>query len=156
MLARSGGRALRFPSGIPHVNKSQDDVYEGVFIPKGTLVVANIWCVPSIIPLGHQPHTDCRAINHDPQVYPNPHVFDPLRYLDHKQPEARAAFGFGRRICPGIGLAEASMFLQITQMLAVFKLERVRDTDGHEIIPPAVWETGTIRFVLVQAPHTRH
>jgi len=118
---------LKLPAGAPHVNKSQDEIYEGVLIPKGTLVVANIW-----------------AINRDPETYPNPHVFDPLRYLDHQQPEAKAAFGFGRRICPGVGLAETSMFLQIIQMLAVFKLERVRDTNGHEIIPPAIWETGGI------------
>lgn len=96
---------------------------------------------------GHRIHTDRRAINRDPETYPNPHMFDPLRYLDHKQPEAKVAFGFGRRICPGVGLADAAMFLQVTQMLAVFKLERVRDSAGQEIIPSAIWETGTIRFV---------
>ena len=136
---------------MPHVNKSQDDVYEGVFIPKGTLVVANIWFVPSPSRFGHPIHPTFRAITRDSKTYTNPHTFDPLRFLDHKEPETKAIFGYGRRYCPGVGLAEASMFLQITQMLAVFKLERTRDTNGHEIIPPAIWETGTIRFVSSQS-----
>jgi len=137
---------------VPHVNKSQDDVYEGVFIPKGTLVIANIWFVPSPSRFGHRIHNYFRAINRDPKTYTNPHVFDPLRFLDGKTPETKSIFGFGRRYCPGVGLADASMFLQITQMLAVFRLERTRDTHGHEIIPPAIWETGTIRFVSFQSP----
>ena len=132
---------------MPHVNKSQDDIYEGVLIPKGTLVIANIWFVLSAPRFGHRIHSIFRAINRDPKTYTNPHTFDPLRFLDHKTPETKAIFGYGRRYCPGVGLAEASMFLQITQMLAVFKLERTRDANGHEIIPPAIWETGTIRFV---------
>ena len=138
-------------TGVPHVNKSQDDVYEGVFIPKGTIVIANIWFVPSHSRYGHPIHPIFRAITRDPKTYTNPHIFDPLRFLDRKEPETKANFGYGRRYCPGVGLAEASMFLQISQMLAVFKLERTRDTNGHEIIPPAIWETGTIRFVSSQS-----
>ena len=106
----------------------------------------------SYLSIRHRIHSYSRAINRDPETYPNPHVFDPLRFLEHKQREAKAAFGFGRRICPGMGLAEASMFLQIIQTLAVFKLERVRDMHGHEIVPPAIWEDGTIRFVPSQSP----
>lgn len=32
------------PMGIPHTT-TQDDVYEGYFIPKGSMVLANIWYV---------------------------------------------------------------------------------------------------------------
>lgn len=32
------------PMGVPHLT-TQDDVYEGYFIPKGTLILANIWLV---------------------------------------------------------------------------------------------------------------
>lgn len=110
--------------------------------------------LPLDLGFGHRIHIFSRAINRDPKTYTNPHVFDPLRFLDHKVPETKSIFGFGRRYCPGVGLAEASMFLQITQMLAVFKLERTRDAHGHEIIPPAIWETGTIRLVTLQSLRT--
>lgn len=32
------------PMGIPHTT-TQDDVYEGYFIPRGSMVLANIWYV---------------------------------------------------------------------------------------------------------------
>ena len=32
------------PTGVPH-RVMEDDVYEGYFIPKGSLVLANLWCV---------------------------------------------------------------------------------------------------------------
>ena len=33
-------------TGIPH-STMQDDIYNGMFIPKGTMVFANAWCVSS-------------------------------------------------------------------------------------------------------------
>ena len=32
------------PMGIPHAS-SEDDTWEGYFIPKGSLLMPNIWCV---------------------------------------------------------------------------------------------------------------
>ena len=32
------------PMGLPH-STTEDDTYEGYHIPKGSLVIANIWCV---------------------------------------------------------------------------------------------------------------
>lgn len=32
------------PQGLPHVS-NEDDVYNGYFIPKGTIVIANLWFV---------------------------------------------------------------------------------------------------------------
>ena len=64
----------------------QDDVYRGYFIPRGATVIQNVW-----------------AISRDPNVYPNPDVFNPDRFLkDGKinplvfNPEDRI-FGAGRR-----------------------------------------------------------
>ncbi|KAI0056529.1 cytochrome P450 [Artomyces pyxidatus] len=51
------------PVGIPHAT-TEDDIYDGFFIPRGTTVIANIW-----------------AILHDPQVYPEPDAFKPERFL---------------------------------------------------------------------------
>ena len=33
------------PMGVPHMT-TEDDIYEGYFIPKGALLLPNIWCAP--------------------------------------------------------------------------------------------------------------
>lgn len=70
--------------GLPH-RVSEDDLYDGYFIPKGTMIIANVW-----------------AIMHDPEKFDNPMQFDPERYLINGRlsPEVddpSAGFGFGRR-----------------------------------------------------------
>ena len=41
------------PPGFPHL-LIEDDVHEGYYIPKGTLVMVNIWCAdPSLTPPPH-------------------------------------------------------------------------------------------------------
>lgn len=37
--------ATWYTSGLPH-RLMEDDVYNGMFIPKGSLVFANIWYAP--------------------------------------------------------------------------------------------------------------
>lgn len=32
------------PLGMPH-RVTEDDLYEGYYLPKGSVVIANIWCV---------------------------------------------------------------------------------------------------------------
>ena len=72
------------PLGIPHASIA-DDVYEGVFIPKGTVVYQNVW-----------------AMMHDEAVYADPFRFRPERYLPREaggrgEPLPVGNFGFGRR-----------------------------------------------------------
>ncbi|EJF56272.1 cytochrome P450 [Dichomitus squalens LYAD-421 SS1] len=68
------------------------------------------------------------AMLHDESVYTSPHEFDPNRYNPTpKRPTgepdpSRAAFGFGRRICPGRYFADDALFLAIACMLHVFKI----------------------------------
>ncbi|KAG8683907.1 hypothetical protein FRC09_015732, partial [Ceratobasidium sp. 395] len=92
------------PLGVTHAC-SQDDIYRGFRIPKGAIVVSNIW-----------------AISHDSAVYPEPHVFNPDRFLDPSVPKA-PAFGFGRRICPGAQFSEASLFMIASTVLTVFDVK---------------------------------
>ncbi|KAH9010988.1 cytochrome P450 [Lactarius hengduanensis] len=73
---------------------------------------------------------------HDPTTYPEPSKFKPERFLD---PAARAqfpeaAFGFGRRKCPGRALALDAVWLAMASMLAVF--EFLPATDGRRPAPP--------------------
>ena len=76
--------------------------------------------------------TGCRAILHDPAVYPEPDAFKPERFLD-KDGNLRddsicsSAFGYGRRVCPGRYLAEITLFIVVASLLSVFNIERGED-----------------------------
>ncbi|KAL1753007.1 cytochrome P450 [Schizophyllum commune] len=115
---------LRFwptsPLGAPH-KSTEDDVYRGMFIPKGSLILFNAF-----------------AISHDESVYADAWRFDPDRYLPREgggrgEPLPTAHFGFGRRICPGRFLGEASVFLGIATLLHVFKFDKAKGENGEEI-----------------------
>ncbi|CAL1708513.1 unnamed protein product [Somion occarium] len=114
------------PLGLAH-RLTQDDVYQGRLVPKGTIVWANIW-----------------TMLHDEKVFPDPTEFRPERFLDnngklrhlerHEDPSV-IGFGFGRRICPGMFFADNSIFIAVVMMLYVFKISKARDDQGREIEP---------------------
>ncbi|KAF8889423.1 cytochrome P450 [Gymnopilus junonius] len=111
----------------PHATK-EDNMYEGYFIPKGALIIANIW-----------------YMLHDPNVYPDPFSFKPERFLG-PQPQRDPrdiCFGFGRRICPGRELAEASVFITTVMSLAVFDITK-SVVDGVVVEPKVEQTTGLI------------
>ncbi|KAJ3555937.1 hypothetical protein NM688_g2303 [Phlebia brevispora] len=102
------------PLGLPH-RAFEDDEYRGYSIPAGTIVMANTW-----------------AMLHDPKDYPDPEAFNPDRFMRDGalNPEVRspvAAFGYGRRICPGRHLATESLALMIASILHVFNVEPTED-----------------------------
>lgn len=113
------------PLGIVH-RATADVSYKGYIIPKGALLVPNIW-----------------AITRDPELYDDPTSFNPSRFLAQHQSEGKGSplpepdprqyvFGFGRRVCPGRFLADATLSLTILQTLAVFRIGKaVRD--GKEV-----------------------
>ncbi|KAF8844010.1 cytochrome P450 [Paxillus ammoniavirescens] len=112
------------PMGVAHF-VSEDDEYRGYFIPKGTSVLPNVW-----------------AMLHDEKCYPDPLRFDPERFVDqaankklgiNKFPQA--AFGFGRRLCPGRWLAMDSVWIAIASILSVYTIEKAVSDNGEEITP---------------------
>ncbi|KAG2158980.1 cytochrome P450 [Suillus bovinus] len=118
------------PTGFPHC-VSKDDIHDGYYIPKGSMVVPNIWFMLN-----------------DPERYANPSQFNPDRFLanDGREPETEPrtiCFGFGRRICPGIHLAEASVWLSAAMSLAVFDISKAVE-NGIEITPEVDPLSGTI------------
>lgn len=118
------------PTGVPH-RAIQDDVQDGYFIPKGSLVIPNIW-----------------KLTHDPKVYENPFVFRPERFIASgtrlAEPDPRqVCFGFGRRICPGIYLADISVFMSCVLSLAVFDIAKCVE-NGVVVEPVHENTTGTI------------
>jgi len=85
--------------GLPHCN-TQDDEYSGYRIPKGTLVFANAW-----------------AIGFDEGLYNNARDFLPERWIENPELPNSAAFGYGRRVCPGKFIGVDSLFINIARML---------------------------------------
>ncbi|KAG2754014.1 cytochrome P450 [Suillus brevipes Sb2] len=112
------------PLGLPHMT-SQDDVYEGYFIPKGTagsMVLVNEW-----------------AISRDESLYPDASRFDPQRHLTTEgklkdDPLAgHFAFGYGRRICPGRHFAELSLWAAMVSILSTVRITKAKDSEGNDI-----------------------
>ncbi|EMD40455.1 hypothetical protein CERSUDRAFT_80124 [Gelatoporia subvermispora B] len=118
------------PLGVPH-RLSEDDVHDGYFIPKDSIVIANIW-----------------KFLHDSQLYTNPFEFNPDRFIaqpgkEIEQDPRDFVFGFGRRICPGLYLADTSVFLSCAMSLAAFNISKVVE-DGKAIEPVIEYSSGTI------------
>jgi cytochrome P450 len=80
-------------------------------------------------------------------LWKNPDDFDPARYLDrqlsaadyvnHSDPYERDHFtyGAGRRICPGIHVAERSLYINISRVLWGFNISKKIGADGKPIEP---------------------
>ncbi|TCD64628.1 hypothetical protein EIP91_003830 [Steccherinum ochraceum] len=87
---------------------AEDDVLCGYFVPKGAIIQPNTW-----------------LIAHNPEVFPEPFEYVPERYLAEKPPPhpREFSFGYGRRICPGILLADASVWIGATMFLALFDIQ---------------------------------
>lgn len=71
-----------------------------------------------IIPKGHIIYVNVHTLHNDPQVFPEPEKFMPERFLNDTrsmyassngaiQNRDHFAFGWGRRICPGIYLVSS-------------------------------------------------
>ncbi|KAF9016760.1 cytochrome P450 [Hymenopellis radicata] len=111
------------PLGIPHLIRTED-VYRGYRIPAGSIVMANAW-----------------AMLHNEITYPNPHEFDPDRFmtpdgrLDPLAKDPAPLFGFGRRVCPGQYMATSSIWIAIASILAVFHISKAVDEDGNVVEP---------------------
>ncbi|KAJ7451064.1 cytochrome P450 [Mycena latifolia] len=117
------------PLAVPH-RAMADDAYEGYFIPKDTLVIANVW-----------------KFLHDPKVYTDPFTFNPDRFLGPNpppHPEDIGVFGYGRRICPGAHLADVSVWINVAKAVAGLTITRTLDANGKEIDPVADTTDGII------------
>ncbi|KAK0223439.1 cytochrome P450 [Armillaria fumosa] len=119
------------PMGVAH-RSMKADVYRGYYIPAGATVVANAW-----------------AMLHDEKDYPNPLVFDPDRFMpeDGKelQPNPMAAFGFGRRICPGRHLAMNTVWITIASMASTLSFSKAVDSEGRVVEPSGAFTGGHLR-----------
>lgn len=87
------------PLAIPHYT-TEDSTVAGYCVPKGTTVLANLW-----------------AVNHDPDYFHQPEIFDPYRFLDEEgqlllnQQTVFLPFSTGGRRCLGATLVKAELFM---------------------------------------------
>ncbi|EPT00008.1 hypothetical protein FOMPIDRAFT_1123534 [Fomitopsis schrenkii] len=122
------------PLGIPH-KLTQDDQYGGYDLPKDTGVIANLW-----------------SIAHNEEVYGDPDVFRPERFLTSELPDPDTSdprniiFGYGRRICPGRLFAEAAVFLAISNIIATLDINKARDSLGQAINPEVSFLSGFVSY----------
>ncbi|THU83172.1 cytochrome P450 [Dendrothele bispora CBS 962.96] len=111
------------PMGVSHAS-IEDDWYEGYFIPKGTILISNVW-----------------SMNRDQEIYgADADQFVPERHLDSKgelkiisleiKEEGHVSYGFGRRVCIGRHVANNSLFIGAATILWSLVLKPELDIDG--------------------------
>ncbi|KAK7031915.1 cytochrome P450 [Favolaschia claudopus] len=110
------------PIGVPHY-VNVDDEYRGYRIPANSVIIGNAW-----------------AILHDETMYPDPDKFDPERFLldgklNQEIRDPDAAFGFGRRICPGRHVASSALWITIASVLSTFNIGKATNED-REVVEP--------------------
>ncbi|KAH6887688.1 cytochrome P450 [Thelonectria olida] len=111
-------RPVAVLGGTPHASTA-DYTYKGMFIPKGSTIIAPLWTI-------HLNEAD----------FPNPHEFRPERFLEDREYPGtfgHSAFGWGRRICPGMHLGSASIAINIARILWGFDVTPVKGADGKDI-----------------------
>ncbi|KAJ7813127.1 cytochrome P450 [Mycena olivaceomarginata] len=110
------------PTGFPHAAMA-DARYQGMFIPSGATVYANIY-----------------AMTTDPDVFPDPDEFKPERFLDASQLHRGnfdIPFGFGRRFCPGQHVALQTIFISVVRILWAFDVLPGLNDKGDVVLPSA-------------------
>lgn len=87
------------------------------------------------------------GLHHDPERHADPDTFNPWRYKDRTllapvyaassdyENRDHYAFGAGRRICPGIHLAERAMFVAFAKLLWAFEMSEPVDPQTGKTIP---------------------
>ncbi|TCD70585.1 hypothetical protein EIP91_002615 [Steccherinum ochraceum] len=113
------------PMGINH-RSMKDIAWNGYVIPAGATVSGIAW-----------------SIMRDPDVFPDPEEFRPSRWLASngalRDDLRHFDFGFGRRVCPGIHVAERSLTMTTAQLLWACSISQDAknpiDTSGFTDVP---------------------
>nr|WET52777.1 cytochrome P450 76AH20 [Ajuga reptans] len=96
-----------------------DQEVGGYLIPKGAQILTNVW-----------------AMGRDPSIWENPESFEPERFLDKRidfkgQDFELIPFGAGRRICPGMPLANRILHMTTATLIHNFNWKlQVEDGDA--------------------------
>lgn len=97
----------------------------------------------------------------DESLHDDPTAFKPSRYLDKPLPAAdyinindpyqrdHFTYGAGRRVCPGVHVAERSLFINIVRTLWGFDIAKLKDKNGNVVEPETEMAPG---FLSVPKP----
>ncbi|XP_040148940.1 cytochrome P450 2U1 isoform X3 [Ictidomys tridecemlineatus] len=106
-------------------------VLQGYTIPKGTLILPNLW-----------------SVHRDPTIWEKPEDFYPDRFLDDQgqllKKEFFIPFGIGKRVCMGEQLAKMELFLMFVSLMQTFTFALPKDSKKPNL---------TGRFGLTLAPY---
>ena len=97
------------------------------------------------------------AIARDPKLYPDPETYNPGRWLEPEYPTYQEpltvhprllghhGFGRGRRVCPGIEIAEAELVVACGSLVWAFEMHPNLDKNGQPMWPdPDHWTSNVI------------
>ncbi|KAF7346449.1 O-methylsterigmatocystin oxidoreductase [Mycena sanguinolenta] len=150
------------PLAMAHAT-SEDDVYEGYYIPKGwsqstlssfriLILAQEPWfsqisgahkCI-----LRRRGTETLRAMVHDETKYPNPDEFNPERFLNVdgqlNVDDQVLGFGFGRRACAGRHIADEIVWATIVCVLSTFNIAKAKDEGGNEIEIEPIFTDGLV------------
>lgn len=122
--------SMAVPLAIPHMT-SEKTVLQGYTIPKGTVVIPNLW-----------------SVHRDPAIWEKPDDFCPDRFLDDQgqllKRETFIPFGIGKRVCMGEQLAKMELFLMFVSLMQSFTFALPAGSEKPIM---------TGRFGLTLAPH---
>jgi len=130
-------------TALPH-RVRQDDFYKGMLIPKDSTIFIPTW-----------------AIHHNPEFYEDDEAFNPDRFLGYPKLASEYAgsanwkdrdhygYGAGRRVCPGMHLAERNMWRITSKLLWAFDIsEPIDPVTGKTVtLDPDAYNSG-----ITQAP----
>ncbi|KAG2076145.1 cytochrome P450 [Suillus decipiens] len=103
------------PIGFPH-RATEDIFWQGYCIPEDAIVYGSHW-----------------TLTRDPIFFPDPENFNPQRWLDSegrikdKMKLKFVTYGFGRRVCPGLHLANNSLYITLALILWSFRIAQRPD-----------------------------
>lgn len=96
----------------------------------------NEWTIPADVPVS----MTARDVHFNPEIYPNPNGFVPERWLGTpKAPDGSSleryfvAFGKGPRMCLGMNLAWAELYLATAMLFRRFRFE-LYETDASDVV----------------------
>ncbi|KAF7830574.1 isoflavone 2'-hydroxylase-like [Senna tora] len=95
--------------GLPRMN-SEDCTVGGYHIPKGTMLMVNVW-----------------AMQRDPKLWRDASRFMPERMESGQTGYGFIPFGAGRRICPGANIAKRLMALTMGLLVQAFEWKKIGD-----------------------------
>ncbi|KAJ7881746.1 cytochrome P450 [Mycena olivaceomarginata] len=141
---RAYRRVTDILEGVPH-RAMENNVYNGMLIPKGAVILANIRSVRfqyHLAPWIEMLQGEWLSTRACTQIrYPfTLNAF--LLNQPEPEPHLNQVFGFGRRICTGQYVADNSLWIAIASILATCTITNVLDESGQIIVPERTMTDG--------------